>query len=160
MKYSTGSGTLDIKHEAEIHFTLPEFSDKKIINWTFSVTDSKDLGYDMIVGRDLLLELKIDVSFNKKMVNWEGIEIPMRDFNRLRRWNLSKYEVKAIIQEMKEPIVTKRATERMIKILDSKYEKADVKQVIDGATHLNEREKSLLYKLLTNYLDVSIDYSP
>ena len=152
--YATGGGPIQTHYESNVHFILPEFSDKKIINWNCSVTDSKDIGYDMIIGRDMMIELKINLTFDKQKVIWEGIEIPMRDFNRLRRWNLSKYEVKAIIQEMKEPIVTKRATERMIKILDSKYEKADVKQVIDGAMHLNEREKSLLYKLLTNYLDV------
>ena len=118
-----------------------EFSDKKIIEWNFSVTDSKYLGYDMIVGRDLLLELKIDISFENKIVSWEGIDIPMRDFNRLRKWNISKYEVNTIIRESKEPIVTQVSTEIIIKILDSKYEKANLKAVVDGAMHLNNREK-------------------
>ena len=42
----------------------------------------------------------------------------------------------------------------MINILDSKYEKADLKLVIDGATYLNEQEKSELFKLLTSYSDL------
>ena len=56
--YSTGSGSLTAKYDSKIHFALPEFSDKKIINWTFSVANTEDLGYDAIIGRDLLLNLK------------------------------------------------------------------------------------------------------
>ena len=64
----------------------------------------------------------MDISFTKESVSWEGIEIPMRDFNKLRKWKISKMEMKAIIQESSEPIVTQEATERILKILDSKYE--------------------------------------
>ena len=95
--YVTGSGVLKTKYESEIHFTLPEFSDKKIIRWNFNITDSKDLGYDIIIGRDILIELGISLSFKNKSVKWEGISIPMRDFNRIQRHRLSKYEFKVII---------------------------------------------------------------
>ena len=95
--YSTGSGSLTTKYSSEVHFTLQEFSDKKIINWEFNVVDSKNLGYDMILGRDIMLQLKMDVSFAQKSVSWEGISIPMRDYNRLRQYKLSKYELNAII---------------------------------------------------------------
>ena len=149
--YATGSGVLKTKYESEIHFTLPEFSDKKIIKWTFNITDSKDLGYDIIIGRDILTELGISLSFKNKSVEWEGISIPMRDFNRIQRHRLSKYEFKAIIREMQEPIVTKEATERMVKILDSNYKKANLKTVVQGARHLNKKERELLYQLLMKY---------
>lgn len=152
--YATGSGMLKIKYESKIHFVLPEFSDKKIIHWKFSLTESKDLGYDMIVGRDLMIELKINLSFDKRMVTWEDISIPMRDFHRLKKWKLSKYELKTIIREMKEPIAAQEATNRMIKILDSKYEKANLQKIVEGATHLNQREKDLLYKLLKKYEEI------
>ena len=77
--YATGSGVLTTKYESEIHFTLPEFSDKKIIKWKFNVTDSEELGYDMIIGRDILTELGINFSFDTKTVEWEGISIPMSE---------------------------------------------------------------------------------
>ena len=50
-------------------FTLPEFSNSKIINWNFHLTDNDDLGYDMIL-RDKLYKplLKYEYIF---MVNWE-----------------------------------------------------------------------------------------
>ena len=60
---------------------------------------------------------------------------------------MSKYELKAIIQEMKEPVVTQRVTQRIIQILDSKYEKANLKLVVEGAKHLTPKEREDLYQL-------------
>ena len=152
--YSAGIGSLTTRYSSEVHFTLSEFSDKKIVHWNFNIIDSKDVGYDMILGRDIMLQLKMDVSFAQKSVSWEGISIPMRDYNRLRQYKLSKYELKAIIREAQEPIITKKATERMIKILDSNYRKANLKILVQGALHLNEKQRDLLYKLLLKYEDI------
>lgn len=99
--YSTGNGIMKTQYESEIHLSLPEFSDSKIINWKFSVEDSENIGYDMIIGRDLMMQLKINFSFENKSVSWEGIEIPMRDFNRLKKWNISQRELKTIMRETK-----------------------------------------------------------
>jgi hypothetical protein len=62
--------------------------------------------------------------------------------------------MRAIIQEMNEPIVTQEATDRMIKILDSNYRKANLKKVIAGAKHLNDNERTKLYALLIKYEDL------
>ena len=114
-KFATGNGIMRTTHESEISFTLPEFSDTKLINWNFNIFQQKNIGYDIIIGRDLMQALKIDISFQNETICWEGIEIPMRDYHRLRKWNLSKHEMHTIIQEMREPISTKTATDRMIK---------------------------------------------
>ena len=77
---------------------------------------------------------------------WEGIEIPMRDFNKLRKYQLNKRELKAFISESKEPVVSQKATDRIIKILDAKYQKADLRAIVQKATHLNSRQKEMLYQ--------------
>ena len=46
-------------------------------------------------------------------------------------------ELQAFISEAKEPVVTQKATDRIIKILDSNYQKSDLKAVVRKATHLN-----------------------
>jgi hypothetical protein len=153
-KYATGNGILITKHESKIHFTLPEFSDKKIITWKFSVADEKELGYDIILGRDLLIELRMNISFDKKRISWEGIDIPMRDFNSLRKYKLSGKEFKAIIQGSKEPLATQKATDRMVTILDANYHKADLKEIVQKATHLDKKQKKLLYALLLKFEEV------
>ena len=56
-----------------------------------------------------MTKLGMDLSFNKKTIVWEGIEIPMRDFNKLRKYQLNKKELQAFISESKEPVVTQQA---------------------------------------------------
>ena len=63
-------------------------------------------------------------------------------------------EFKAFIQEQKEPIVTQQATDQILKILDSNYQKANLKTVVKGTKHLTERERNLLYKLLFKYENI------
>ena len=108
----------------------------------------------MIIGRDLLENLGVIMDFKKSSVNWEGIEIPMRDFQRLKDLKMSHDEVNAIIKGSVEPLVTQEATERMVRILDSKYEKANLSNVVASTTHLTDVEKQKLFKLLVKYEDL------
>ena len=149
--YSTGGGELTTQNEGEAHFTLTEFSDKKIIDHKFNLFESTDIGYDMVLGRDLMYKLGMDISFENKHISWEGIIIPMRDYNKLRKYKMSKLELKAFISESAEPVVTEKATKRIIKILDANYQKADLRLVVQQATHLNPRQKEMLYALLLKY---------
>ena len=41
--FDTGNGEMSTDYETKMSFTLPEFSDKKIITWDFSVGDDKNL---------------------------------------------------------------------------------------------------------------------
>ena len=54
------------EYELEIHFSLPEFSDSKMIHWNFSVADASKIGYDMVIGRDLMTAIGMDMSFEKR----------------------------------------------------------------------------------------------
>ena len=138
---------MQTKYESIEQLLLPEFSDKKNITWHFSLFKGNEVGYNVVIGRDLMLELGMEISFTKKTVAWEGIEILIRDFTRLRKWNISRMEMKAIIQELSKPIVTQEVTDRIIKILDSKYKKANLRVVIDSAKHLTLIEREKLYKV-------------
>jgi len=82
--------------------------------------------------------LGINLLFNEQTIQWEGARIPMCDFNKLEKHNLNKYELNAIIQNINEPIITQQATDRMSRILDSKYEKANLREVVKGVKHLNQ----------------------
>lgn len=99
-------------------------------------------------------ELGMEILFVTKTVNWEGIKIQMRDFNELRKWKISKKEMKEIIQESSEPFVTQEATDQIIKILDAKYEKANLRVVANGANHLTPMERGKLFKLLIKYQEI------
>jgi len=153
--FATAGGSFTVDQEATIHFNLSEFSESKVINWTFSVyRDSEALGYDMVIGRDLLDTLGVNLDFRKSVVDWEGIEVPMKDFQKLKELKMSRDEVNAIIKGSAEPLITQAATERMVRILDSKYEKANLSHVVASTTHLTAIEKKKLYQLLVKYEDL------
>ena len=53
-----------------------------------------------------------------------------------------------------EPIASKEATERIVRILDSKYEKADLDQVAADAEDLDEHQQKKLLSLLKDFKDL------
>ena len=60
----------------------------------------------MVIGRDIMYKLGMDISFEHKNISWEGIVITVRDFNKLRKYKISKLELKAFISETAKPVVT------------------------------------------------------
>ena len=53
-----------------------------------------------------------------------------------------------------DPEAVKEATSRLTKILDAKYKKADLKQVVQDVPELTAQEKAQLLKLLQTYEDL------
>jgi hypothetical protein len=74
----------------------------------------------------------------------------MRNIN-----NLSKSKIKSLVMHTKlaqEPKSTEEATQRIIKILDAKYEKADLQAIVkNNCSHLNSNKQKLLLELLTEF---------
>ena len=58
--------------------------------------------------------------------------------------------MREVVMHTLEPSSTREATERMVKILDINYAKADLKQVDDNTTQLNYEERTLLLSLIEN----------
>ena len=67
-KYTTDSKSI-------IDFTLPEFTTTRKISWNFFQTKQSNAlsGYDCIIGRDLLKELKIILNFKTGIVEWNEL---------------------------------------------------------------------------------------
>ena len=137
----------------KLTITLDEFGGRTKINHTFDLDENKEgIGYDMIIGRDLMNELNIDVRFRNGTIKWEDQIVPMKNFQSIKGNDLtSKKELKSIILRSNEPKSTRDSTQRVIKILDSKYEKADLDQIVKSSTNLNKIQKSMLLKLLRKY---------
>jgi len=53
-------------------FKLPEFSNSKDITWSMDMDNGKleELGYDMIIGRDLLFSLGMIIDFKYSVIRW------------------------------------------------------------------------------------------
>ena len=141
--WSTPGGTLSTSTTAKCQFTLPELHDDKLIEWKVHVT--KDLGnYDMIIGRDILRFLEIDIHFSTQEVVWDHATLP---FKHVDATPLDAYHVS-------EPEVITKASDRIKKILDAKYEPADLKKVCSAHTHLQMEQQQKLLALLEKYGDL------
>ncbi len=63
-------------------------------------------------------------------------------------------ELRQFIQQTAEPKVTQEATKRMVKILDSDYKKANLKEIAFSAHQLNKDEQFMLLALLKDFEDL------
>ena len=134
------AGTVKTGESAKVEFSLPEFHPDKLIEWRVHLTEK--LGsYDMIIGRDILSEMGIDIHFSTHTCTWGHSKIPMRPSS-------VKIEQSYLVQES-GPM--KQATTRLKKILDAKYEAVDIPKIVGARKDLSQCQKVALESLLTKY---------
>lgn len=134
--WTTPNGSFATTTKAKALFVLPELHDNRVIEWNVSVAPNLGV-YDMIIGRDMLQDLGINLRFSDLTIEWDGAEIPFKDSD-------SRLE-SFFIQD--SPAVDS-AVERLKKILDAKYEAADLDKIADTALHLSVDEREELRALL------------
>jgi hypothetical protein len=66
--------------KCEIIFTLTALHKHRQITWNCYVDESnaKSISYDLIIGRDLMHEIGIDICFSAAEVRWDNASIPMQ----------------------------------------------------------------------------------
>jgi hypothetical protein len=136
-KFTTGMGIMNTNKQVNIYFTLLEFYEKKIINWKANVFKNHTR-YDMIVGRDLLQALKIN--FEHETIYWEEAFIPMKSIDS------NKQEM--FIQDSK---AVEDETQRIRKILEAKYEAADLDEIVKSCINLTKVEQKNLLTVLKKH---------
>ena len=63
MQCQIHGGCITTNLEFKIYFTFPELSATDIMMWNFRVDDSSKSRYDMILGRDILTALGLNLKF-------------------------------------------------------------------------------------------------
>jgi hypothetical protein len=92
------------------------------------------------------------LDFKKKTITIDGILLPMRNIVNLQLKPSATRALRHITCQAQEPISTQTATKRVIKILDAKYDKADLPAIVnDSCSHLTPLQREKLLSLLLKY---------
>ncbi|MFM8622685.1 MAG: RNase H-like domain-containing protein, partial [Holophagaceae bacterium] len=163
-KWTTKGGTFVTTGKCKVPMVLSDFTRSTTVTFDCFVDSSQTANpnnYDLILGKDFIQDLGIDILYSSLMLRWNGIEVPMRDFGALR--NRSTNEVQGESLEASSPLQalmvvpskevdpTGEMQARVSRILDAKYEKADLTAVVQQQTHLTTDQKNLLALLLKEF---------
>ena len=145
--WNTKGGTFKTHRTVNCLFALPEFFKHREVKWTMYVDETNNLSrYDMIIGRDLMSELGIDIKFSTGEILWDNASIPLRDVTCLDEEHIDKLENEIFFMEDPDTI----DAERIQQIVSAKYSPADL-QVEVEKLNLSETDKIQLYNLLSKY---------
>ena len=141
VNWKTAAGIFQTNRTAKIYFTLPEFYEGKLIEWKVHLFPATNNNYEMIIGRDLLTELGIEFSFSKQIMTWNDKVVPMKFSNCTETDSFHVQDTPSM----------EDALTRMKRILDAKYEAANLPKVVDECSHLTKSQKQQLLKLLQKF---------
>ena len=151
-RWKTSNGIFETNKVGNIQLTLPRFSTSKIMSVMpdiqFIEEGQPPPMYDLIIGLETLAHWKAILNFHEKTVTIDHVELPMQALEDLGDSKL----LNNLYRESTEPTVSKIATNRVTKILDAKYEKANLPKVVDdNCNHLSVNESNSLLRLLLQY---------
>ena len=91
-----------------------DFSSSKIIEYRFHVEKNKNesgIGYDMIIGCDLMVQLDLTANFKHQILLWDGATVPTKELTiLLGKSYLSKRKMRKMVMNTTEPASTRGST--------------------------------------------------
>ena len=91
--FLTAAGAYVAAGKAVMEFSLPDMNDSKVITWSCYLDDTDKIGYDAVIGQDLMTKLGISINFKEKIIQWDDIQLPIRE---KRPW---AREIKVMLQQ-------------------------------------------------------------
>ena len=114
--------------------TLAEFNPTAEVTHTVHVTQSLS-NYDIIIGQDLLHELEIDIKFSTKSMCWNDVEVDMKPPTCTKEDSF----------HVEEELFVNNETDRIAKILDAKYQPADLTELTANISNLMVKQQKQLF---------------
>ena len=99
--WTTTAGNFSTTGTCKVTFQLPKLDKHAQVNTNVHVTKN-NMNYDMIIGRDLLGDLKIDILFSTEQISFKDVTIPMKDRHCMEQDVFYVQEPDSMEQEMKQ----------------------------------------------------------
>ena len=121
--------------------SLPQFTRRRKFSFRAHqiVSEAKGM-YDIMLGRDFLQQIGLDILYSSKEFCWDDIKVPMTNCGHWTKQSVKQFN------ECKDQDETEEEF-----LLDAKYEKIDLNKVVERQTHLNQENKELLQELLQKF---------
>ena len=121
MEYITAAGMYCTTNDVKVPFRIPEFSKNNIIPHKFHVDNNEGesgIGYDMIIGRDLMVQVGFSDNFKRQLLQWDGDIVLMKKPSvLLGQIYITSREMSEVVIQNAESVSTVEATVRFIKPL-------------------------------------------
>ena len=131
--WHTSAGIFHTDKQGECEIVFLEFSHSKRVKLTqdvlFYKTEADAPMFDLIIDTETMSELGIIIDFESKLITIDKIELPMRNISHIQAPN-TRYQIYKNSFWL-EPSATSEMSEITMKILDAKYEKADLPKIIE-----------------------------
>lgn len=151
---NTLAGTMQVESVARLrNVKLPEFDKNRTFDECKALVFDSPCAYDVLLGADALKKLGINLLYETGVVEWCGNTIQMRDAHETTRKDYVDMMEAFHIQREEEWLgyeddyFDNYATS----ILDAKYDKVDIDEVVKQQDHLNDDQKEDLRRLLSKY---------
>jgi hypothetical protein len=152
----TSNGTFITDKVGDIEISSVEYSASKKVCLQLDIVEYSPgvqaTMYDLIIGKQTMHNLGVKLDFQEKTITIDKILLPMRNIINLQL----KPKITRVLREntcfAQEPISTRSATKRMVKILDAKYEKADLSAIVrENCSHLTASNREKLHSVLLKF---------
>ena len=80
-QWSTAAGVLTTNTKTATSFSFPELHANKLINQSLHAVDLNINRYDMIIGRDMIRSLGIEIHRVDTTIHWDDDAIPWRELD-------------------------------------------------------------------------------
>ena len=131
MKWYTQAGNINTNLKVKIYFTLPELSATKIVTWNCQVYDSTKRRYYMILCRDILTQLGLNIKLSEHVIKkGDGtltgslapiVDLSMYEFRKLNEGKITPKEsfMKSYAEEINELEQVHTSTKRLRTVFDA-----------------------------------------
>ena len=152
-KWKTSNGTFRTTKVGNLEMKFPAFSEsKKLFKLKPDIvdipaTENKPV-YDLIIGVETMAKMGIVMDFQQMKITIDHNTVPMRSTNSF----LDSKALHNFHRDHLEPTSTKESTRHTVEILDAKYEKANLAEIVkEHCSHLSSQQSNKMLRLLTKY---------